>query len=251
MYRIEHRVYLGTKEAIMKRLMSLVVGIALVMAGCTSADTSETTVVDGAETTVVETTVVPMTVAPVTTLPTTTTSGPTTTAAAPPPPPTTVAPATTAAPTTTTTGTAYAVEDGNNPAYYPMPLQAGSDLFGSGCTPGPGPLPDGIWFGEITNVGLSSFDFDLMCFAPNPPGSTEEDGIGDITNSNPALRTVPVNISAHVYVLDAAMNWMDMAYETWSAFPTLGNGCIGGCQLDSWVYVNGGEATEVVMVWTP
>ncbi len=242
MYTIEHRVYLGTKEAIMKRLMSLVVGIALVMAGCTSAGTSETTVV--------ETTVVPMTVAPVTTLPTTTTSGPTTTAAAPPPP-TTAAPATTAAPTTTTIATVYAVEDNNNPAYYPAPVQAGSDLFGSGCTPGPGPLPDGIWFGEIVNVGLNSFDFDLMCFAPNPPGSTEEDGIGDITNSNPTLRTVPVNISAHVYVFDAAMNWMDMVYQTWSAFPTLGNGCPPSCPLDSWIYVNGGEATEITMVWTP
>ncbi len=235
----------------MRRWMSLVVGIALVMAGCTSAGTSETTVVDGAETTVVETTVVPLTVAPVTTL-LTTTSGPTTTAVAPPPPPpTTAAPGTTAGPTTTTIATVYEVEDANDPAYFPAPVQTGSDLFGSGCTPGPGPLPDGIWFGEIVDVGLNSFDFDLMCFAPNPPGSTEEDGIGDITNSNPTLRTVPVNISAHVYVLDAAMNWMDMAYETWSAFPTLGNGCPPSCPLQGWVYVNGGEATEITMVWTP
>jgi len=145
----------------------------------------------------------------------------------------------------------YAVEDPTNPDYYPEPIQAGSDLFGSGCSPGAGPLPDGIWFGELTNVGPNSFDFDLMCFAPNPPGSTEEDGIGDITNNNPAIRTVPVDTSAHVYVLDPAMNWMDMLYQTWSAEPILGNGCPPGCLLQGWVYVNGGEATEITMVWTP
>jgi hypothetical protein len=231
--------------------MSLAVGITLVVAGCTSAGTSETTVAAGTDTIAVATTVVPTTV---TTILATTTSGPVPTTEAPPPPspPTTAAPATTVAPpTTTAAATVYKVLDTSNPAYYPGPVQAGSDLFGSGCSPGSGPLPDGIWFGDLTNVGLNSFDFDLMCFAPNPPGSTEEDGIGDITNSNPTLRTVPVNTSAHVYVLDAAMNWMDMVYQTWSAVPTLGNGCPPGCPLQGWVYVNGGEATEIVMVWTP
>jgi hypothetical protein len=234
--------------------MSLAVGITLVVAGCTSAGTSETTIAGGTQTTVVATTVAPTTVAPVTTLPATTTSGSTTTTAgtATTAPPTTAAPTTTAAPaTTTTTATTYAVGDTSNPAYFPEPVHAGSDLFGSGCSPGAGPLPNGIWFGDIVNVGLDSFDFDLMCFGPNPPGSTEEDGIGDITNSNPTLRTVPVDTSAHVYVLDAAMNWMDMAYQTWSAAPTLGNGCPPGCPLQGWVYVNGNEATEIVMVWTP
>ncbi len=148
--------------------------------------------------------------------------------------------------------TFYEVEDPSNPDYYPEPVQAGSNLFGSGCTPGAGPLPDGIWFGELTNVGPNSFDFDLMCFAPNPPGSTEEDGIGDITNTNPTLRTVPANASAHVYVLDPAMNWTDVPYSTWSSAPTLGNGCPLPCTfLQGWVYVNGGEATEITMVWTP
>jgi hypothetical protein len=223
----------------MKRWMSLAAGAALAVAACTSSGTPETTVADGPPTTIVATTVVPTTVAPVTTVPATTTSGPTST---------TAAPATT---TTAVAATVYEVEDASNPDYYPEPVQAGSSFFGSGCSPGAGPLPDGIWFGELTNVGPSSFDFDLMCFAPNPPGSTEEDGIGDITNNNPTVRTVPAGTGSHVYVLDAAMNWMDMLYQTWSAVPMLGNGCPPDCPLQGWVYVNGGEATEIVMVWTP
>jgi len=239
----------------MKRFMSLVVGIALVVAGCASTDTSDSTVAGGAQTTAATTAVVPTTAGPAATLAATTTSEPTTTVPAPPPPsPTTAAPAatTTTAPTTTAAPTAvYEVPNPHDPAYFPPSQPGAAPLFGSGCSPGAGNLPNGIWFGEITNVGLTSFDFDLMCFAPNPPGSTEEDGIGDITNSNPTLRAVPVNASAHVYVLDAAMNWMDMAYQTWSAAPTLGNGCPPGCQLDAWIYVNGGEATEITMIWTP
>ena len=242
--------YIEGEEAIMKRFMSLVVGIALVAVGCASPGTSDSTDADDAQTTVATTTVAPTTAAPVTTLAATTTSGPTTTVPAPPPPPpTTAAPATTT--TTAAPVTVYQVANPHDPPYYPPSQPGAAPLFGSGCSPGAGNLPNGIWFGEITNVGLNSFDFDLMCFAPNPPGSTEEDGIGDITNSNPTLRTVPVNLSAHVYVLDAAMNWMDMAYQTWSAFPTLGNGCPPSCPLDAWVYVNGGEATEITMVWTP
>jgi len=40
-----------------------------------------------------------------------------------------------------------------------------------------------------------------MCFASLPPESTEEDGIGEITDDNPTLRTVPVDPASSVYVL--------------------------------------------------
>ena len=35
---------------------------------------------------------------------------------------------------------------------------------GSGCTPGPGPLPDGTWFGYIRTTAPDSVGFDLACW---------------------------------------------------------------------------------------
>jgi hypothetical protein len=64
---------------------------------------------------------------------------------------------TTAAPTSTTVA--------------PTGLAAGPNYVttegpsGAGCTPGDRTtLPDGWWAGEITSVGESSIDFDLVCF---------------------------------------------------------------------------------------
>ena len=246
------------EEAIMKRWMSLAVGIALVVASCSAQEGTDTTSEIGEAVTTVAATV-DTTLAPATTIPTpatTTVPAPTTTTAAP-------APATTSAPTTLpppppppTTTTAppifYEVAaDPANPAYYPGPLPGSGIYYGSGCSPGTSTLPDGIWFGDITSVSDTSFEFDLMCFAPLPPGSTEEDGIGDITNTNPTLRTVPVDPASSVYVLDLATSWVQQPYSTWH----VDTGAINGCPLEwcseAWVYVNNGEATEIVVIWTP
>ena len=241
----------------MKRWMSLAVGIALVVASCSAqGGTDSTSEIGGTVTTV--TAVVDTTLAPATTIPapaTTTVPVPTTTTA-PLAPATTSAPTTLPPPPTTTTTTAaptthHEVANTANPAYYPGPLPGAGIYYGSGCSPGAGTLPDGIWFGDITSVSTNSFEFDLMCLAPLPAGSTEEGGIGDITNTNPTLRTIPVDPSSEVYVLDMAVNWVQQPYSTWHT----DTGAINGCPLEwcseAWLYVNGGEATEIVMVWTP
>jgi hypothetical protein len=238
----------------MKRWMSLAVGIALVVASCsaqsgtdeidegsrTTTSATASTVTISAPTTIVPTTATTTEPAPTTTA-VATTAAPTTTSAPPPPPPTT-----TAAP-----ATSYEVANPANPAYYPGPLPGAGIYFGSGCSPGTSTLPDGIWFGDITSVSESSFEFDLMCFAPLPEGSTEEDGIGDITNTNPTLRTIPVDPDSDVYVLDMANSWVQQPYSTWQVDP----GAINGCSLEwcsaVWLYVNGGEATEIMVIWTP
>jgi hypothetical protein len=241
----------------MKRWMSLAVGIALVVASCsaqsgtdeidegsrTTTSATASTVTISAPTTIVPTTATTTEPAPTTTA-VATTAAPTTTSAPPPPPP--PPPTTTAAP-----ATSYEVANPANPAYYPGPLPGAGIYFGSGCSPGTSTLPDGIWFGDITSVSESSFEFDLMCFAPLPEGSTEEDGIGDITNTNPTLRTIPVDPDSDVYVLDMANSWVQQPYSTWHVDP----GAINGCPLEwcsaVWLYVNGGEATEIMVIWTP
>jgi hypothetical protein len=242
----------------MKRWMSLMVGIALVVVSCGTPDATDETG-DSVASTVVATTIVPTavttTAAPATTVVITVAPAPTTTDAPattlppppPPPPPPTTAPPTTAAPP----AVYYEVANPANPTYYPGPLPGAGIYFGSGCSPGAGTLPDGIWFGDITSVSGGSFEFDLMCFAPRPVGETEEYGIGEITNSNPTLRIVPVDADVPVYVVDMAMNWVQQPYAAWH----VDTGAVSGCPLEwcsaVWLYVNGGEATEIMVIWTP
>jgi hypothetical protein len=237
--------------------MSLAVGIALVAASCSAqSGTDNASESDETTTSAMVTTVTSL--ASTTTAPTTATTtppAPPTTATATtavPTPTTTSAPATRAPPTTTAVPAIhYAVANPANPTYYPGPLPGAGIYYGSGCSPGTSTLPDGIWFGDITSVSTGSFEFDLMCFAPLPAGSTEEDGIGDITNTNPTLRTVTVDPSADVYILDLATSWVQQPYSTWH----VDTGAVNGCPLEwcsaVWLYVNGGTATEIMVIWTP
>jgi hypothetical protein len=231
----------------MQRWMSLMAGIALVVASCGApggTDATDETVASTVTATTIVPTAVTTTAARATTVATTVAPAPTTTGAPattlPPPPPTTAPPA-----------VYYEVANPANPTYYPGPLPGAGIYFGSGCSPGTSTLPDGIWFGDIMSVSGGSFEFDLMCFAPRPVGETEEYGIGEITNSNPTLRTVPVDAAAPVYVVDMAMNWVQQPYSAWH----VDTGAVSGCPLQwcsaVWLYVNGGEATEIMVIWTP
>jgi hypothetical protein len=221
-------------------------GIALVVASCGApggTDATDETVASTVTATTIVPTAVTTTAARATTVATTVAPAPTTTGAPAttlPPPPTTAPPA-----------VYYEVANPANPTYYPGPLPGAGIYFGSGCSPGTSTLPDGIWFGDIMSVSGGSFEFDLMCFAPRPVGETEEYGIGEITNSNPTLRTVPVDAAAPVYVVDMAMNWVQQPYSAWH----VDTGAVSGCPLQwcsaVWLYVNGGEATEIMVIWTP
>jgi len=64
---------------------------------------------------------------------------------------------------------------------------------GSGCTPGPGALPDGLWAGYVRSFGEGELSFDLACFLTvesAPPGAVLEDF--DFRNDSPEERAVPV-----------------------------------------------------------
>lgn len=135
-----------------------------------------------------------MTVAPVTMAPTTTT--------------TTAPTTTTTAATTTTTGGPYVVDI---PDFFPLaPLSGSGGAGGSGCAPGAGPLPDGVWLGYVDAIGAASVDFDLACFYFGETAYTKgaEDGMAVANdwyarNVNPTVRTVPVAAGATVCELDA------------------------------------------------
>jgi len=145
------------------------------------------------------------------------TVAPATTASAP----TTSSPATTIALPTTTNepSLTYTVAGQGTGAVSPLP---GSDgMLGSGCTPGPGALTDGIWFGWIDAVVGAGVSFDLACLAAGDPAIAG--------NSNPALRDIVVASAATVHRADGSM--LDFSSFAPSDDPL-------------WVYINNGLATE-------
>jgi len=208
-----------------------------------AVDSTAATTMPPAETAATTTTTVaPVTTAPTTTAPATTTTTPATT--------------TTAPTTTTTTGGPYVV---GTPELYPGAPRLGSDgAGGSGCAPGAGPLPDGVWFGFVGAIGPTSVDFDLACLYTGDIAIARgaEDGVEVdidyyIRNNNPALRSVPVATGGIVYEIEATtIDFLTVAFADWPVDPA---GFIP-CPSDwcgVWLFVNGGEATEILEQYFP
>lgn len=209
-----------------------------------------TTMADVTTTTAVSTTSVPATTAATaTTVETTTTAPPSTTTTEPP---TTTITTTTAAPPTTAAGPfVYA---GEFPPVFGGPL----DAHGSGCAPGPGSLPDGIWFGFARGWTTGDVDFDLACFYTGNAAAAEATARGEespppndylITNDNPTLRTVPVAAGAVGYRLDMNIELAPVPFADFIADPGEFQACPDFCLM--WLYVNGGEVTEIVSQYVP
>ncbi len=232
--------------------------IVLVIAACSSSDDAQNaaappTTATG-ETTL--TSIVPPSTIVVTTSTTvapTTTTGPTTTLVSPPP---ILAPTTTVPMTTTTAGGPYVV---GTPEIYPgAPLPGSAGAGGSGCAPGAGQLPDGVWFGYVHAIGATSIDFDLACLYTGDLARTKgaEDGVEVeidyyIRNANPTLRTVPVMTGATVYELEVgSVGYLTVSYPNWPVNPAGSIVCPSNwCGV--WLFVNGGEVTEILEQYFP
>ncbi len=137
----------------------------------------------------------------------------------------------TAPPTTETTTTEQTTTTAAStvPAYSVAKQGAGivpsisgdADTLGSGCVPGEGPLPDGIWFGWAAK-GAGGVSFDQACLA--------DGAVPTATNSNPKLRDVAVTDDTIIRHRDGST----AAFDEWS--PTT---------EPVWVYINDGIATEI------
>ena len=228
--------------------------VVLAIAACDSSGGGQDTAAP-ATSTAVESTVPPSTIVVTTstTVAPTTTAASTTTVLSPPP---TLAPTTTVPTTTTTSGGPYVV---GTPELYPGAPRPGSDgAGGSGCAPGAGPLPDGVWFGYIGAIGPTSVDFELACLYTGDIAIAKgaEDGVEVdidyyIRNNNPALRTVPVATGGIVYEIEATtIDFLTVAFADWPVDPA---GFIA-CPSDwcgVWLFVNGGEVTEILEQYFP
>ncbi len=187
-----------------------------------------------------------------TTADTTTTAAPTTTTTTTSTTTTTTSATTTAAPTTTAAGSPFVY------AGFPEVFGGPLDAHGSGCAPGPGALPDGIWFVFAKGWTSSSVEFDLACFYSGDAATAEAAARGEespppndyiITNDSPTLRTMPVAAGAIGHKLDNNVELEAVPFADFIADPGDFQACFQFCLM--WLYVNNGEVTEVVSQYVP
>ena len=158
--------------------------------------------------------------------------------------------------TTTTSAGPYEV---GVPEFYPLAALPGSGgAAGSGCSPGAGPLPDGVWFGYVVAKSAADIDFDLACFYFGDIAYTEGAADGEevnndyyVRNVNPALRTIPVAPSVPVYEIDAgSIGYLNIPFSGWPVDPSAYISCpSNSCNV--WLFVNGGNVTEILEQYTP
>ena len=154
---------------------------------------------------------------------------------------TTVAVTTTIAAATTTTGSSVT-----------------DQAEGSGCSPGPGPLGDGEWYGYVVTAEPSSVEFDLACWFTGDAAAqaAAEDGEESpppndyyIRNDSDTLRTVPIGAGAEVIWFPEFGDPTSEAtttYEEWIA-------AIEGREFEvgTWLTIEGGEVVAIREQWVP
>ena len=141
---------------------------------------------------------------------------------------------------------------------YPPDAVDGAGASGSGCAPGSGSLPEGVWFGYASAGNATSVQLDLACWyfgdlAWEIAGTFGETAENDyyIVNENPTFRTVPVAPGAVVHHIDPMSIEHDLiSYPDWLLEPPGYLMCpFEFCPL--WLYVNDGVVTEVLEQYVP
>jgi hypothetical protein len=129
---------------------------------------------------------------------------------------------------------------------------------GSGCTPGPGKLPDGEWFGYVVTTKANEIEFDLACWFSGDAAirASKEDGQESpppndyyVRNINKLTRPLSVNGKTEVVwypeVGDPTSEGTT-TYEDWLAQIEKRE-----LMLGIWVEIEGGTVVEVHEQWTP
>jgi hypothetical protein len=136
-------------------------------------------------------------------------------------------------------------------------MHAGSDwsdssaggFFGSGCSPGTESLPDGVWYGRITKGTMDSVAFDLYCKGP-PPDDGEEWWF-TIVNNSPKIRDVPISPSTQVFAIAPDGGHEVQPYSSWYQTPHPRMFCPDEGCWDVVLFINQGQATEIIQTWSP
>lgn len=157
-------------------------------------------------------------------------------------PPSSVVTTTTTQPTTTTSTAPSTTSSTTTPpdvwsvaavGMNPVEPFTTSNAAGSGCSPGSDDLPDGVWFGWVTEWSRQSVSFDLACLWPGRLDPA-------VSNESARIRTVPLAAGVKVWTATGATSYTEFEPDgTTSNAPGLPDGAA------SWLYVNGGRVTEI------
>jgi hypothetical protein len=147
-----------------------------------------------------------------------------------------------------------------DPPATPQPFAGSGGALGSGCAPGAGPLPDGVWFGHAVRWDAAGIDFDLACFyvgdaaAREAAARHEEEPPNDffIVNDSKAVRRVAVAANAIGYRL---VDREGIVFErTTYAELIKDSGRYEPCPAEwcpVWLFINAGSASEVMQQYVP
>lgn len=159
--------------------------------------------------------------------------------------------ATTKAPPTTVGGGApKSTRDPANPITIPDE---------SACAPGPGPLPDGLYFGFMGGASSDAFEFDLACWFSGDPATAAAKADGEeypppndyyIRNANETLRREPVasgSISVAWIPDFGTPATTDITYTQWVSNRDFGQTYVPPV----WITVKNGAVVDIVEQWLP
>lgn len=126
----------------------------------------------------------------------------------------------------------------------------------SNCTPSTDTLPDGLYFGYISEIMDDGLDFDLACWFTGAPAAKaaaedkqESPPPNDyyIRNTSTKVRSVPVGPSVDVALLPnlGSSNTIRATYQEWG----IARGT--GYQPPIWITVQNGKLTRVIEQFLP
>ena len=156
--------------------------------------------------------------------------------------------------TTTTVDVHYTLGDASTEVE--PSILAGSDgANGTGCSPGSGPLPDGVWFGWVTWLDERSLGFDLGCLYTGSKAHEAAAARGIetydwrfITNDSQAERTVPIHPETpvmEILLFSMPGGFHVGPYSDWpqSSRKSLCSPSLDYCSV--WIAVNDGTITGI------
>ena len=131
---------------------------------------------------------------------------------------------------------------------------AASGAQGSGCAPGAGKLPDGVWFGLTKSWSTSQIAFDLACWYSGAAGEAQAAAHGTeftndyfVTNDNTTVRLLTV--AGDIPAKKAA--WDDGVFTLTQVIADPGGSLPTSTPYPAWIYVNGGVVTELAVQYVP
>jgi hypothetical protein len=129
-----------------------------------------------------------------------------------------------------------------------------TDAQGSGCTPGAGSLPDGVWFGFVKTWSTTQVAFDMACWWTGAAGEAQAAAHGTeftndyfVTNDSTTIRLVTV--AGDIPAKKAG--WDDGIFTLSQVIADPGGSLPTSAPYPAWIYVNGGVVTELAVQYIP